>query len=97
MEALKLLKEIEPQDAAVAILREHVRSQINQLTTAESIARRDWLEVITMLVVWTIAAGIAAPAFFYGSWWSLLYVPASILFVFGSIGLRGLKKRSPES
>lgn len=50
-----------------------------------------------MLVVWTIAAGIAAPAFFYGSWWSLLYVPASILFVFGSIGLRGLKKRSPES
>ncbi|WP_067811527.1 hypothetical protein [Nocardia beijingensis] len=97
LEALKLLKDLNPGGPEVTTLQGHIEWRIKELAAHERSARRNWPQVFAGLLVWAVAFGIAIPAFNYGSWWRWLLVPAALLFIFGCGGLPALRKTVRET
>ena len=96
-EALKLLKEINPDSPGVTKLASHIDWRIEQLAATERDARRDWPQIFAVLLVEVTAVMFTVVAIWAGSWWRLLLVPAVFLCMVGFAGSGAFLKKVRET
>ncbi|MEV6221827.1 hypothetical protein AB0M13_09270 [Nocardia fluminea] len=94
VETLKLLKEVYPGSDGVSKLESHIDSRIGSLTASES-GKRDWWQIVGVLVFWTAAGALAYGGVVGGGAWVLLLLPAFMVFIFGLGGLPAFQKKPP--
>lgn len=84
---LKILKQLPVESTARERLLEHIDKNILDIIESEDEETRRASGVVLALTFLGIAVFLVVEAFILGGWWWTLIIPASVIAVFGGVGL----------